>query len=223
MDVLSTWLVAFLRHWLSAAVPVHICGGLLLVECALAREQKCHLFCSLISRVKECCCPVIPSPNKSKVLSFKECKIDSEKVLKINDCIPDVLAMDSNDETQKLHPVTWSPLSSRPTEEKIDVHNSSWIYPSENVARDFPPPSMPETHTCFENFAYSSPLEAESDPCQIPETLEAGKTAVMLYQPQCYLDIFHEDAASTTRETGDRKKSLRYISQTDVHCMGGRL
>ncbi|NWV92392.1 OSMR protein, partial [Machaerirhynchus nigripectus] len=52
--------------------------------------------------VKECCCPVIPSPNKSKVLSFKEYEIDSDKVLKINDCIPDVLAMDSNAETQKL-------------------------------------------------------------------------------------------------------------------------
>ncbi|NXE35658.1 OSMR protein, partial [Ptilorrhoa leucosticta] len=52
--------------------------------------------------VKECCCPVIPSPNKSKVLSFKEYKIDSEKVLKINDCIPDVLAMDSNTEAQKF-------------------------------------------------------------------------------------------------------------------------
>ncbi|NWW07311.1 OSMR protein, partial [Oreocharis arfaki] len=52
--------------------------------------------------VKECCCPVIPSPNKSKVLSFKEYKIDSEKVLKINDCIPDILAMDSNAEAQKL-------------------------------------------------------------------------------------------------------------------------
>ncbi|NXJ28856.1 OSMR protein, partial [Dicrurus megarhynchus] len=52
--------------------------------------------------VKECCCPVIPSPNKSKVLSFKEYKIDSEKVLKVNDCIPDVLAMDSNTEAQKL-------------------------------------------------------------------------------------------------------------------------
>ncbi|NXH93975.1 OSMR protein, partial [Pachycephala philippinensis] len=52
--------------------------------------------------VKECCCPVIPSPNKSKVLSFSEYKIDSEKVLKINDCIPDVLAMDRNDEAQKL-------------------------------------------------------------------------------------------------------------------------
>ncbi|NXB07480.1 OSMR protein, partial [Cnemophilus loriae] len=52
--------------------------------------------------VKECCCPVIPSPNKSKVLSFKEFKIDSEKVLKINDCIPDMLAMDSNAEAEKL-------------------------------------------------------------------------------------------------------------------------
>ncbi|NXQ47851.1 OSMR protein, partial [Catharus fuscescens] len=52
--------------------------------------------------VKECCCPVIPSPNKSKVLSFKEFKIDSEKVLKVSDCHPDVLAMDSDAEAQKL-------------------------------------------------------------------------------------------------------------------------
>ncbi|NWI88095.1 OSMR protein, partial [Pitta sordida] len=52
--------------------------------------------------VKECCCPAIPSPNKSKVLSFKEFKSDSEKVLKISDCIPDMLAVDSKAEAQKL-------------------------------------------------------------------------------------------------------------------------
>ncbi|NXT42563.1 OSMR protein, partial [Pelecanoides urinatrix] len=52
--------------------------------------------------VKECCCPVIPSPNKSKVLSFKEFKIGSEKVLKISDCIPDMLAVDNKAEAQKL-------------------------------------------------------------------------------------------------------------------------
>lgn len=175
--------------------------------------------------VKEWCCPVIPSPNKSKVLSFEEFKIDPEKVLKINDCLPDMLAMDSNAEAHKLHPVTWSPLSSTPTEDNIDGHNSSWIYPSENVAGDFPPTGTPQTHTCFENFAYSSPLEAESDPYQMPETLEAGKKnqAVVLYQPQCYIDVFHEDAASTTRETGERKNSLKYLSQTDVCWLGGRL
>ncbi|XP_005528089.1 PREDICTED: oncostatin-M-specific receptor subunit beta isoform X1 [Pseudopodoces humilis] len=178
-----------------------------------------------MKRVKECCCPVIPSPSKSKVLSFKDFKIDSEKVLKINDCLPDMLAIDSNAEAQKLHPVTWSPLSSTPTEDKIDGHISSWIYPSENVVRNFPPTATPQTHTCFENFAYSSPLKTESDPYQISKTLEAGKTnqAVVLYQPQCYLDIFHEDAASTTRETAERKNSLKYISRTDARCLGGSL
>lgn len=80
VGVLSTWLVAFLRHWSSAAVPVHIYGWLLLIECALITEHKCHLFWSLISRVKECFCPVIPSPNKSKVLSFKEFKVRSLKI-----------------------------------------------------------------------------------------------------------------------------------------------
>ncbi|NXS63845.1 OSMR protein, partial [Brachypteracias leptosomus] len=52
--------------------------------------------------VKECCCPVIPSPNNSKVLSFKEFKVGSEKVLKISDCIPDMLAVDNKTEAQKL-------------------------------------------------------------------------------------------------------------------------
>ncbi|KFP23046.1 Oncostatin-M-specific receptor subunit beta, partial [Egretta garzetta] len=52
--------------------------------------------------VKGCCCPVIPSPHKSKVLSFKEFKISSEKVLKISDCIPDMLAVDSKAEVHKL-------------------------------------------------------------------------------------------------------------------------
>ncbi|KFW07034.1 Oncostatin-M-specific receptor subunit beta, partial [Eurypyga helias] len=52
--------------------------------------------------VKECCCPVIPSPNKSKVLSFKEFKTGSEKVLKISDCIPDTVTVDGKAEAQKL-------------------------------------------------------------------------------------------------------------------------
>uniref|UniRef100_A0A8C0AWL5 Fibronectin type-III domain-containing protein n=1 Tax=Buteo japonicus TaxID=224669 RepID=A0A8C0AWL5_9AVES len=168
-------------------------------------EQKCHLFCSLISRVKECCCPLIPSPNKSKVLSFKE------KVLKISDCIPDMLAVDNKAEDQKLHP--WSQLSSTPTEDKIGGHNSSWIYPNENGERDFTPTPTPQTHTWFENFAYSSHLAVESDPCHIPETLEPSKPelSALLYQPHYYFDIFNKDAASTA----GRKTSLRYISQTD--------
>ncbi|XP_052634781.1 oncostatin-M-specific receptor subunit beta isoform X1 [Harpia harpyja] len=173
--------------------------------------------------VKECCCPVIPSPNKSKVLSFKEFKISSEKVLKISDCIPDMLAVDNKAEAQKLHP--WSQLSSTPTEDKIGGHNSSWIYPNENEERDFTPTPTPQTHTWFENFAYSSHLAVESDPYHIPETLEPSKPelSVVLYQPHYYFDIFNKDAASTPRETAGRKTSLRYISQTDVHCLGRRL
>ncbi|XP_009327707.1 PREDICTED: oncostatin-M-specific receptor subunit beta [Pygoscelis adeliae] len=173
--------------------------------------------------VKECCCPVIPSPNKSEVLSFKEFKISSEKVLKVSDCIPDMLAVDNKAEAQKLHP--WSQLSSTPTEDKIGGHNSSWIYPNENGERDFTPTPTPQAHTWFENFAYSSHLGVESDPYQIPVTLEASKPelSVMLYQPHYYFDIFNEDAASTPRETAGRKTSLRYISQTAVHCLGRRL
>ncbi|XP_027490204.1 oncostatin-M-specific receptor subunit beta isoform X1 [Corapipo altera] len=173
--------------------------------------------------VKECCCPAIPSPNKSKVLSFKEFKIGSEKVLKINDCIPDMLAVDNKAEAQKLHP--WSKLSSIPTEDKTDGHNSPWIYPKENVERDLPPTPTSQTHNWFENFAYFSHLDVESDPYQTPETLEVNKTepVVGLYQPHCYIDIFNEDTASATRETAGRKNSPRYISQRDVHCLGRRL
>ncbi|XP_042660350.1 oncostatin-M-specific receptor subunit beta isoform X2 [Tyto alba] len=172
--------------------------------------------------VKECCCPVIPSPNKSKVLSFGEFKINSEKVLKISDCIPDMLAVDSNVEDQKLCP--WSQLSSAPTEDRTDGHNSSWIYPNGNEERGFTLTPTPQTHTWFENFAYSSHLAVESDPYQIPETLVASKPelSVVLYQPHYYFDIFNEVAASTPKETAGRKTSPRYVSQTDVHCQGRR-
>ncbi|KAM6364154.1 oncostatin-M-specific receptor subunit beta isoform 1-T2 [Pluvialis apricaria] len=174
--------------------------------------------------VKECCCPVIPSPNKSKALSFQEFKIGSEKVLKISDCIPDTLAVDNKAVAQKLRP--WSQLSpTTPTEDKIEGHKSSWIYPNDNEERDFTPTPTPQTHTWFENFAYSSHLTVESDPYQIPETLEGSKPelSVVLYQPHYYFEIFNDDAASTPRETSGRKTSLRYISQTAVHCLGRRL
>ncbi|NXU47546.1 OSMR protein, partial [Turnix velox] len=55
-----------------------------------------------IKWVMEGCCPEIPSPSRSKALSFKEFKIGSEKVLRISDCIPDVLAVDNMVEAQKL-------------------------------------------------------------------------------------------------------------------------
>ncbi|KAM6230092.1 oncostatin-M-specific receptor subunit beta isoform 1-T2 [Porphyrio hochstetteri] len=189
--------------------------ALLVIVPALAAA----LCCWKLKWVKEHCCPVIPSPNKSKVLSFKEFKVGSEKVLKISDCIPDVLAVDSKAEAQKLHP--WS----QPTEDKISDHNSSWICPDEKEESQFTASPAPQTQTWFENFAYSSHLAAESDLYQKLETLEASKPELSAarYQPHYYFDIFNEDAASTPRETAGRKTSLRYVSQTDVHCLGRRL
>ncbi|XP_064295456.1 oncostatin-M-specific receptor subunit beta [Phalacrocorax carbo] len=169
--------------------------------------------------VKERCCPVIPSPSKSKVLSFKAFKSGSEKVLKLSDCIPDMLAVDTKAEAQKLHP--WSQLPSTPTENKTDDgHNSSQICPDEKEERDFTPTPTAQTHTCFENFSYSSHLAVTFDSYQRPEMLEAStpEVSVVLYQPHYYFDIFNEDAASAPRETAGRKASLRYISQTDVHA-----
>ncbi|XP_051498333.1 oncostatin-M-specific receptor subunit beta isoform X1 [Apus apus] len=173
--------------------------------------------------VQECCCPVIPSPSKSKVLSFKGFKIGSERVLKISSSNPDILAVDSKAEAQKSHP--WSQLSSTPQEEKIDGHDSSWTYPKENKEREFTSTYAPQTPICFENFAYSSHLAVESNPYQISETLETSKPElpVVLYQPHHYFNICNEDAASTPQETTGRKASLRYISRTAVHCIGRRL
>ncbi|KAM6033849.1 oncostatin-M-specific receptor subunit beta [Chlamydotis macqueenii] len=181
------------------------------------------ICCWKMKWVKESCCPVIPNPNNSKVLSFKEFNIGSEKVMKISDCVPDMLAVDNKAEAQKLHP--WSQLSSTLTEDNADGHKSSWIYPNENGEGDFTRTPTPQTHTWFENFAYSSHPAVESDPYQILSTLETSnpERPVMLYQPHYYFDIFNEDAASGPRETAGRKTSLRYISQTDVHCLGRRL
>lgn len=120
-------------------------------------------------------------------------------------------------------------MPSTPTEDKTDVHNSSWDYhnenENENEKRNFTSTPTPQTHTWFENLAYSSHLAVESDPCQLPETLETSKAEVSAvpYQPQYYLSILNDDAPSSPGEAAGRKTSLRYISQTDVHCIGRRL
>ncbi|XP_009897785.2 oncostatin-M-specific receptor subunit beta [Dryobates pubescens] len=195
----------------------------LLVLLVIVPSLGAALCCWKMKWMKECCCPIIPSPNKSKVLSFKEFKIGSEKVLKISDCIPDMLTMDNKAEVQKLN--LWNQLPSTPKEDKTNGHNSSWVYHKENEERDFTSTSTPQTHTWFENFAYSSHLAGESDPYQILETLEVSMLGLseVLYQPHHYFDILNEDAVSTPRETAGRKSSPRYISQTDVHCLGRRL
>nr|XP_013816508.1 PREDICTED: oncostatin-M-specific receptor subunit beta [Apteryx mantelli mantelli] len=190
----------------------------LLVIVPLVAAALCHWK---IKWVKECCCPVIPNPNKSKVLSFTELTIGSEKVLKINDCMPDALAVDNKSEAQKLP--LWSQMSSTPTEDKIAGHDSRGTYPNQKEKRD--QPSTPKPMTWFENFAYSSHIAVESDPYQNPGMLETSKPqlSAVLYQPQYYFDILNEGAVSSPRETAGRKTSLRYISQTNWHCLGKRL
>lgn len=126
----------------------------------------------------------------------------------------------SRAEAQKLHP--WSQMSSTPTEDITDGDNSSWIDTNENEERGFTLTSTPQTHSWFENLAYSSYLAAESDHYQIPETVKAGtpELPVVLYQPHYYFDTSNGDADLKPRETVGRQTSLRYISQTDVHCLG---
>lgn len=173
--------------------------------------------------MKDCCCPVIPSPNKSKVLSFKEFKIGSEKVLKLSDCIPDTLSLDNKAEAKKLHPQ--SLMSSTPTEDKTDDQNLSSVYHNKSEERSFTSTPTPQTHTWFENFAYSSHLAVETNPSEAPETLQSckGELSAVSYQPQYYLNILNDASTSSPGEAAGRKTNLRYISQTDVHCIGRRL
>ncbi|OXB76737.1 UNVERIFIED_CONTAM: hypothetical protein H355_007012 [Colinus virginianus] len=173
--------------------------------------------------VKDCCCPVIPSPNKSKVLSFQEFKIGSEKVLKLSDCIPDTLALDNRAETKKLH--QQSLMSSTPTEDKMDDENLSSVYHNKNEEKSFTSTPTPQTHMWFENFAYSSHLAVETNPYKALEMMDIGRgePSAALYQPQYYLNILNGAAASSPGEAAGRRNNLRYISQTDVHCIGRRL
>lgn len=147
-------------------------------------------------------------------------QIGSEKILKTSDCIPDMLAVDNSTEVQKLRP--WSQMSSTLTEDNTDGDNSSWTNTNENEERGFTLIPTPQTHSWFENLAYSSYLAVASDHYQIPETVKAStpELSVALYQPHYYSDTFNEDADSKPRETAGRQTSLRYISQTDVHCIG---
>ncbi|PKU36220.1 oncostatin-m-specific receptor subunit beta isoform x1 [Limosa lapponica baueri] len=123
--------------------------------------------------VKECCCPVIPSPNKSKALSFKEFKIGSEKVLKISDCIPDMLAVDNKAEAQKFHP--WSQLSSTPTADQSGGDNSSRIYPNDNEERDSAPTPTPQSHTWKPKEAVHRPWLGEVLTANREELLGQGR------------------------------------------------
>lgn len=116
-------------------------------------------------------------------------------------------------------------MSSTPTEDKIDDQNLSSVYHNKNEERNFPSTPTPQTYTWFENFAYSSQLAVETNPYETPETLETskGEVSAVLYQPQYYLNILNDASTSSPGEAAVRKSNLRYISQTDVHCIGRRL
>ncbi|NXX44435.1 OSMR protein, partial [Tricholaema leucomelas] len=60
--------------------PVNSNTLYLLVLLVIVPSLAAALCCWKMKRVKECCCPMIPSPNKSKVLSFKDFKVRSLKI-----------------------------------------------------------------------------------------------------------------------------------------------
>ncbi|KAM8793532.1 oncostatin-M-specific receptor subunit beta-like [Eudromia elegans] len=149
-------------------------------------------------------------------------QIGSEKVLKINDCEPDAIAV-ATDSAAQMSPLCSQ--ASTPGEDKTDVPSSSWTCPTPNGERDFASTPKPMTYTLFENLAYLSHIAVESNPYQSVETLEPDKPQLpaVLYQPQHYLDISHEGAASSLGGAAGRKASLKYVSQTGVHCLGRQL
>uniref|UniRef100_A0A8C3RLA4 Oncostatin M receptor n=1 Tax=Chelydra serpentina TaxID=8475 RepID=A0A8C3RLA4_CHESE len=177
------------------------------------------------SRVKDCCCPDIPNPNRSKVLSFNGLKVNncllialqlnSEAVLKPSDCIPDTIVLENTSEANTLQ--LWSHGSILESESK--VINPSWVYFVQNEEGDLMcTQSAPEACTSFENLAYSSQTALGSSLYQNLWMSEKSEPqlSILLYQPQHYIEILSKDSVTSLREITKREGSLRYTSQMEV-------
>ncbi|TFK11723.1 translocon-associated protein subunit gamma [Platysternon megacephalum] len=168
-----------------------------------------------IKWVKDCCCPEIPNPNKSRVLSFNGLKLNSEAVMKLSDCIPDTIVLENTSEANTLQ--LWSHGTILESESK--VINPSWVYFVQNEEGDLMcTQSASEACTSFENLAYSSQTALGSSLYQnlwISEKSEP-QLSVLLYQPQHYIEILSKDTVTSLREITEREGSLRYISQMEV-------
>ncbi|XP_065262280.1 oncostatin-M-specific receptor subunit beta [Emys orbicularis] len=168
-----------------------------------------------IKWVKDCCCPEIPNPNKSKVLSFNGLKLNSEAVMKLNDCIPDTIVLENTSEANTLQ--LWSHGTILESESK--VVNPSWVYFVQNEEGDLMcTQSAPEACTSFENLAYSSQTALGSSLYQNLWMSEKSEPqlSILLYQPQHYIEILSKDTVPSLREITEREGSLRYISQMEV-------
>uniref|UniRef100_A0A674I3U9 Oncostatin M receptor n=1 Tax=Terrapene triunguis TaxID=2587831 RepID=A0A674I3U9_9SAUR len=173
------------------------------------------LVCLWFSRVKDCCCPEIPNPNKSKVLSFNGLKLNSEAVMKLNDCIPDTIILENTLEANTLQ--LWSHGTILESESK--VINPSWVYFVQNEEGDLMcTQSAPEACTSFENLAYSSQTALGSSLYQNLWMSEKSEPqlSILLYQPQHYIEILSKDTVPSLREITESEGSLRYISQIEV-------
>nr|XP_042699988.1 oncostatin-M-specific receptor subunit beta isoform X3 [Chrysemys picta bellii] len=168
-----------------------------------------------IKWVKDCCCSEIPNPNKSKVLSFNGLKLNSEAVMKLNDCIPDTIVLENTSEANTLQ--LWSHGTILESESK--VINPSWVYFVQNEEGDLMcTQSAPEACTSFENLAYSSQTALGSSLYQNLWMSEKSEPqlSILLYQPQHYIEILSKDTVPSLREITEREGSLRYISQMEV-------
>uniref|UniRef100_A0A8C4WE15 Oncostatin M receptor n=1 Tax=Gopherus evgoodei TaxID=1825980 RepID=A0A8C4WE15_9SAUR len=174
-----------------------------------------YLFVCVFSRMKDCCCPEIPNPNKSKALSCNGLKLNSEAVMKLSDCIPDTIVLENTSEANTLQ--LWSHGTILGSESK--VINPSWVYFVQNEEGDLMcTQSAPEACTSFENLAYSSQTALGSSLYQNLWMSEKSEPqlSILSYQPQHYIEIPSKDTVTSLREITEREDSLRYISQMEV-------
>ncbi|XP_050799704.1 oncostatin-M-specific receptor subunit beta-like [Gopherus flavomarginatus] len=168
-----------------------------------------------IKWMKDCCCPEIPNPNKSKALSCNGLKLNSEAVMKLSDCIPDTIVLENTSEANTLQ--LWSHGTILGSESK--VINPSWVYFVQNEEGDLMcTQSAPEACTSFENLAYSSQTALGSSLYQNLWMSEKSEPQlpILSYQPQHYIEIPSKDTVTSLREITEREDSLRYISQMEV-------
>ncbi|XP_059581194.1 oncostatin-M-specific receptor subunit beta isoform X1 [Alligator mississippiensis] len=168
-------------------------------------------------------CSQIPSPDR-KVLSFDGFKVASETELKVSDCIPDAVTLESKSEAKKLD--LWSQRSML-EERKTAITDSSWLPLVPNEDRDFTCSSSDSEAGIWhlKNPVYSSSAAHDSMPYQNLHMLHTSEPQPLplLYQPQHDIEIMNKDTVVSRRETMIGDTSLVYISQMDVPCSGTRL
>uniref|UniRef100_A0A8C8VEU4 Oncostatin M receptor n=1 Tax=Pelusios castaneus TaxID=367368 RepID=A0A8C8VEU4_9SAUR len=172
--------------------------------------------CLCFSRVKDCCCPEIPNPKKSKVLSLNESKVTSETVMIPSDSIPDTIVLENISEANTRELCSHGTILEA---SESQFTNPSWMCFVQNKEVDLTcKQSAPEPYIFLENLAYSFQAELGSNFYQnlwMSGTSDS-QLPTSLYQPQQYIEILSKDTVPSLREVTDREDRVRYISQMEI-------